>query len=49
MSAAALLERNPAPSRAQIAAALDPHLCRCAVYNRIIRAVQRASEMMARA
>lgn len=49
VSAAALLERNPAPSRAQIAAALDPHLCRCAVYNRIIRAVQRASEMMARA
>jgi aerobic-type carbon monoxide dehydrogenase small subunit (CoxS/CutS family) len=43
MSAAALLERNPAPTRAQIAAALDPHLCRCGVYNRIIRAVQRAA------
>jgi aerobic-type carbon monoxide dehydrogenase small subunit (CoxS/CutS family) len=49
MSAAALLERNPAPTRAQIVAALDPHLCRCGVYNRIIRAVQRASAMIARA
>ena len=49
MSAAALLERNPAPTRAEIAAALDPHLCRCGVYNRIIRAVQRAGFMMARA
>jgi len=49
MSAAALLERNPAPTRAQIAAALDPHLCRCGVYNRIIRAVQRAGVLMARA
>jgi nicotinate dehydrogenase subunit A len=43
MSAAALLERNPAPTRAQIIAALDPHLCRCGIYNRIIRAVQRAA------
>jgi len=49
MSAAALLERNPAPTRGQIAAALDPHLCRCGVYNRIIRAVQRAGALMARA
>jgi nicotinate dehydrogenase subunit A len=43
MSAAALLERNPAPTRAQIVAALDAHLCRCGIYNRIIRAVQRAA------
>jgi len=49
ISAAALLERNPAPTRAEIVAALDPHLCRCGVYNRIIRAVQRAGSMMARA
>jgi nicotinate dehydrogenase subunit A len=48
MSAAALLERNPAPTRAQIAAALDPHLCRCGAYDRIIRAVQRAGARMAR-
>ncbi len=44
MSAAALLERNPAPTRAQIVAVLDPHLCRCGVYNRIVRAVQRACQ-----
>jgi aerobic-type carbon monoxide dehydrogenase small subunit (CoxS/CutS family) len=49
MSAAALLSRNPAPTRAEIAAALDAHLCRCGIYNRLIRAVQRASVVMARA
>ena len=49
MSAAALLEHNVAPTRAEIVAALDPHLCRCGVYNRIIRAVQRASAAMVRA
>src|SRR4051794_38346555 len=49
MSAAALLERNPAPTREQIVAALEPHLCRCGVYNRIVHAVQRASAMMAKA
>jgi aerobic-type carbon monoxide dehydrogenase small subunit (CoxS/CutS family) len=43
MSAAAVLEGNPSPTRAQIVAALDPHLCRCGAYNRIIRAVQRAA------
>ena len=47
ISASALLARNAAPSRADIAAALDPHLCRCGVHNRIIRAVQRAAAAMA--
>ena len=42
VSAAALLARNPRPSRAEIAAALDPHLCRCGAHNRILRAVARA-------
>ena len=42
ISAAALLARNPRPSRADIAAALDRHLCRCGVHNRIMRAVARA-------
>ncbi len=37
VSAAALLARNPVPSRAEIAAALDPHLCRCGIHNRVIR------------
>jgi aerobic-type carbon monoxide dehydrogenase small subunit (CoxS/CutS family) len=48
MSAAALLARNTQPSRAEVAAALDPHLCRCGVHNRIIRAVQKAGAVMAR-
>lgn len=43
ISAAALLQHNPSPSRAQIAAALDKNLCRCGVHNRIIRAIQRAA------
>ena len=42
ISAAALLARNPRPSRAEIAAALDRHLCRCGAHNRILRAVARA-------
>jgi aerobic-type carbon monoxide dehydrogenase small subunit (CoxS/CutS family) len=47
ISAAALLERNKPPDRTEVAAALDRHLCRCGVHNRIIRAVQRAGRMMA--
>jgi nicotinate dehydrogenase subunit A len=46
VSAAALLERNPAPSRAEIAAALDAHLCRCGIHNRVIAAVARAGAMI---
>jgi nicotinate dehydrogenase subunit A len=42
ISAAALLARNPRPSRGEIAAALDRHLCRCGAHNRIMRAVARA-------
>ena len=47
ISAAALLQRNKRPSRAEIIAALDKHLCRCGMHNRVIRAVQRASAAMA--
>ena len=47
ISAAALLERNKSPSRAEIIATLDKHLCRCGMHNRVIRAVQRASAAMA--
>jgi nicotinate dehydrogenase subunit A len=43
ISASALLARNPKPSRADIVAALDPHLCRCGIHNRVIRAVEKAS------
>jgi aerobic-type carbon monoxide dehydrogenase small subunit (CoxS/CutS family) len=43
VSAAALLKKNPKPSRADIVAALDPHLCRCGIHNRVVRAVQKVS------
>jgi len=43
VSAAALLEREPQPSRQTIAAALDWHLCRCGDHNRILDAVELAS------
>jgi nicotinate dehydrogenase subunit A len=42
ISAAALLASSPAPSRDEIRGALAPHLCRCGIYCRAIRAVQRA-------
>jgi nicotinate dehydrogenase subunit A len=43
MSTKALLDRNPNPSRADILAALDKHLCRCGAHQRILRAVERAA------
>jgi len=43
MSAAALLERSPRPSEAEVKQALDRNLCRCGCYNRIVRAVLRAA------
>ena len=43
IAAKALLDRNPDPSRTEIAAALDRNLCRCGAHNRIIRAVTRAA------
>jgi nicotinate dehydrogenase subunit A len=42
----ALLDRNPNPSRADIVAALDKHLCRCGAHQRILRAVERAAVAM---
>jgi nicotinate dehydrogenase subunit A len=49
ISAKALLDRNPSPSRTEIAAALDNHLCRCGTHTRIITAVQKAAMMGASA
>jgi nicotinate dehydrogenase subunit A len=45
ISAKALLDRNPRPTRADIVAALDKHLCRCGTHTRIIAAVQKAAGM----
>ncbi len=49
VSAKALLDRNPTPSRADIVEALDRHLCRCGTHTRIIAAVQRAARIGATA
>jgi len=46
MGAAALLSRNPSPTDAQIRSELDIHLCRCGSYDRILRAIRRASQKM---
>ncbi|MGB9296625.1 MAG: (2Fe-2S)-binding protein [Pseudolabrys sp.] len=46
ISAKALLDKNPQPSRAEIAQALDANICRCGSHNRIMRAVERAAAIM---
>jgi nicotinate dehydrogenase subunit A len=46
ISAKALLDHNPTPSRAEIAAALDDNICRCGSHVRILRAVERAARLL---
>jgi len=46
MSAKALLDHNANPSRAEIVAALDTHLCRCGAHPRILRAVENAAAVL---
>ena len=46
ISAAALLARAPQPAEAEVRQALDRNLCRCGTYNRVVRAVLRASREM---
>jgi len=48
MSAAALLAKNPKPTDADIDAAMDGNLCRCATYLRIRQAIHRAATISAR-
>jgi isoquinoline 1-oxidoreductase alpha subunit len=45
MSAAALLASNPAPTDADIDAAMSGNICRCGTYPRIRKAVHRAAEL----
>ena len=47
IAAAALIRRNPDPTEADIIAAI-PNLCRCGVYPRLVRAVQRAGRVSRR-
>jgi nicotinate dehydrogenase subunit A len=44
--AAALLWKTPHPTDTQVRAALDGNLCRCGSHLRILRAVERAAEML---
>jgi nicotinate dehydrogenase subunit A len=46
VTAKALLDRNPAPSRREIALALDDNICRCGSHHRILRAVENAAARM---
>jgi len=46
ISAKALLDKNPSPSRREIAAALDDNICRCGSHPRILRAIERAALRM---
>ena len=46
ITAKALLDRNPVPSRREIAVALDDNICRCGSHARILRAVERAAAAM---
>ena len=43
ISAAALLENDPDPDETTIRETLAKHLCRCGIYGRAVRAVQRAA------
>jgi isoquinoline 1-oxidoreductase subunit alpha len=46
MSATALLEKNPAPSDAEIDGAMSGNICRCATYGRIRAAIHAAAASM---
>ncbi|GAB7018771.1 (2Fe-2S)-binding protein [Halostagnicola bangensis] len=46
MTATALLERNPDPSRAQIEDAISGNICRCTGYDPIVDAIEAASQTM---
>lgn len=48
LSTKSLLDTNPHPEPAEIAASLSGHICRCGSYPKIIRSVLRAAEMLER-
>ena len=47
MSAANLLQENPAPSEEEIREGISGNLCRCTGYQHIVNAIQHAAERMA--
>jgi len=48
MAGVQLLQRNPKPTRAQIAHALEGNLCRCTGYSHIIDAIEYAARKLAK-
>ncbi len=48
MSAKALLDENPTPTRDEIIHHMDGNICRCTGYLPIVAAIQRAAEAMAK-
>ena len=48
MSAVALIEKNPTPSDSDIEAAMSGNICRCGTYERIRKAIKRASNTKAK-
>lgn len=48
MSAVALIEKNPSPSDSDIEAAMSGNICRCGTYERIRKAIKRASNTAAK-
>jgi aerobic-type carbon monoxide dehydrogenase small subunit (CoxS/CutS family) len=46
MSAVALLNKQPDPSREEIVRFMDKNICRCGTYGRIVAAVQNAAKQM---
>lgn len=48
MSAIALLEKNPTPSDTDIESAMSGNICRCGTYERIRKAIRRASNTSAK-
>jgi aerobic-type carbon monoxide dehydrogenase small subunit (CoxS/CutS family) len=46
INAYALLAKKPNPSREEIIAHMDNNLCRCGSYNRVVQAIQSASQSL---
>jgi aerobic-type carbon monoxide dehydrogenase small subunit (CoxS/CutS family) len=48
MSAVGLLNRNHHPTQSEIIDAMEGNICRCGTHSRILRAIQRAAEALAK-
>lgn len=48
LSAKALLDKNPSPTREEIKESISGNLCRCTGYNKIVGAIEKASKLLAK-